>query len=118
MRIYISNRIYNELQKFKHEDCGIICGRKYLNKLFPFKNVSKKEYTFAVKRIELLKHFIFHPFEKRFCLYHIHKHNGKPSEIDFKNMLEDIIYLIVYQTSLFFYVKQNKEVKLLEYKII
>ena len=117
-KIYISTSAYEKLKKLKHEDCGIVCGREYLNKVYPFRNTSKIAYDFAVKRIELLKWFLFHPFESRFCLFHIHIHSGNPSAIDFKNMLEDIIYLIVYKEFLFFYIKQNKRIELLEHEIL
>lgn len=116
-KIEISNKIAKKLAILKPETSGMLWGTHSLNKVNIFKNLSKEENKFMVSKIELMKWFFMKPIDLNLCFFHVHSNSGKPSKFDFDNMIKDFLYCIVYKDYLFFYIKTNDEIKLLEYNI-
>lgn len=123
--IYVSETIHKQLIKLKNEDCGFIHGKENeMNKICKIKNTSSNFNEYKMKKINVLS-FVFRNFwsflflKCNWMIYHVHSYNGYLSELDRKNMILKVVYIIIFKDELYLYQKleKNKEAETLRYKI-
>lgn len=121
--IYIEQNIYKDLIKLKNENCGFILGKnKRINKMFKCKNISKKENSFKIGPIDVLKFIKKYFFKLLFSktiimIYHVHDYSPLLSKKDKKNMINNIIYMIIFNSKFFLYRKKNNIIESIDYVI-
>jgi len=124
--ILIDKEVYHKLINIKErEECGFATSIvNKINNLFPVKNKSKNKNKFKMGFCSKLKSLlkIYFTNYNLIAIYHVHIHTNKLSSIDIDNMIEGLIYIVVYKENLFLYRLDNnnkdKKILQLKYKVI
>ena len=118
--IDISQDICNSLHKLNHEDCGFVYTSGHVfDKLKQIRNISKNKNRFRMSKWEVFTFLIPNIFKiKKICVFHVHKGSPKLSKEDRKNMISNILYLVVSEKKLYFYIEIKKVLYGLSYHIV